>query len=189
MINLLDIGAKRDLKAARMNVVLATYIGVVGMALLTLVVLVLFSHWWLGNRIASAEAKQVANKAQTRSYDSVRSQAAAFTSNLSKIQSVLSSRSHFNTALLNIAASLPAGSHINAVTLSPAFATTPLTINASTPTNEAALTLKETLSKSKFFSSVSLDNVNCGSQNGSLCAVALTATINQATIFDPGVNP
>lgn len=178
-INLLDANAKRDLKAARLNVVLATYCVIVGIALICVVLLILFSHWWLTNKTATANTEQAEHQSQTSSYDSIRGQAATFSSNLGKIQSVLNNRSHYNTALLNIAASLPAGASVNNIALTPTFLTTPLQIIATTPTNQAALALKEKLSASPIYSKVTLDSVNCGGTNGNNCAVSLTATLNQ----------
>src|SRR4051812_3598746 len=100
MINLLGAESKRDLRAARLNVVLATYCAIVGAAVVAVVLLALFSHWWLNTKAADAAAQQAANQAGTSSYNSVRAQANQFSANLGKIQSVLSNRSHYNTALL-----------------------------------------------------------------------------------------
>lgn len=185
MINLIDADAKRDLKAARANVVLVTYCLVVAATVLCVVGLFLFSHWWLNKTIADAAAQKTANDAKTAPYQTVKDQAAAFSLNLGKIQSVLNNRSHYSTALLNIAESLPSGAYLNTVTFSPTFLTTPLKISANTPTNQAALTLKATLTQSPIYSKVTLDSVNCGGLNGSSCAVSLTATLNQK-VFTPG---
>lgn len=182
MINLLSLEAKRELKSARLNVVLITYCGVVGLTLAAVFILTLFSYWWLTNKTTVATAQQAANQAQTRSYDPVRTQAATFSSNLSKIQSVLSNRSHYSTALLNIGASLPKGAYITNASLSPAFVTTPLVISATTSTNQAALALKTQLEKSPIYSTVTLDTVNC---KDSSCDVSLTATLKPA-VFTPG---
>ena len=180
MINLLDANAKRELKAARLNVVLVTYCAVVLLALICVALLALFSHWWLSNQTTLANQVKATNEAKTAPYADVRAQAADFSANLGKIQSVLTGHSHYSTALLNIAASLPSGAKISSVSLSPTFVTTPLSITAITPTNQSALALKEKLSTSPIYSKVTLDSVNCGGTNGNSCAVAITAILDQS---------
>lgn len=187
MINLLGEGSQKDLKAARMNVVLATYCGIVGLALVCVLLLVLFSHWWLGNQLAAAHQRDEINQSRTTEYDSVKAQGEQFSANLNKVQTVLSQRTQYSTALLNIASTLPAGTYINEVSFSPTFVTTPLKIIANTQTNAQAVDLPNTLTKSKMYTSVKLDNVNCGGVNGNGCAASLTVTLNPATIFSSGV--
>lgn len=184
MINLIDAGHKRDLRAARTNVVLLTYCVIVGLALVTVILLALFSHWWLANQAAIAESTKAANEAKTSAYAGTKATSAEFTTNLAKIQSVLSNRSHYSTALLNLAAALPPGANLSGVSFSPTFLTSPLNISATTTSNDAATALRDKLAKSPIFASVTLVSVNCG-DTGSSCTVLITATLAKS-VFTPG---
>lgn len=182
MINLLDPAAKRDLRAARINIVLATYCVIVGFGLVCVLLLFLFSNGWLDKRIAAATSERNSNiaQAQTPENKATQQQAQSFSNNLNKIQSILSNRSHYSTALLNIAAALPEGASIGQVSLSSTLVATPLQISATTSNNQTALALKSQLTKSPIFSKVSLDAVNCTGPNGTDCAASLTATLSPA---------
>lgn len=180
MINLLTAEQKKELRAARLNSVLLRYIVVAAIAFVGITLLALFSFWWLSNRITAAEMKQKANEASTSQYADVKAQGAAFGNNLSKIQSVIANRSHYGTALVNIAGALPAGVTLQSLELSSKFLTTPLKLTATTDSNQAALNIKQTLSESKAFTNVTLDNVDCPS--GERCTVNMTATLSQAVL-------
>jgi Tfp pilus assembly protein PilN len=186
VINLLDSAAKRELRAARLNVTILTYSIIAVLALIAIALLTLFSYSWLNARIAAAQASQTNNAAQTTIYTPVRKQAADFSANLGKFQTVLQNRSNYSTALLNIAASLPSGATLTTVSLSPTFITTPLAISATTPDYSAALALKSRLSQSPIYSKVTLNSANCNPVPGkSGCDVSITTTLSQA-VFTAG---
>ena len=185
MINLLDTASKRNLKAARMNVILATYCAIVALALVSVMILFGFSNWMLANKEHAALVLKGKNEAATAPYIAVKTQADTFNKNLSKIQSLLTNRSHYSAALLNIAASLPAGAHLANIQLSDKFLTTPLHISASVASNPDAITLQKQLSKAKIYSAVTLDNVTCSTDGSNACTVLLTATLNP-TVYTEG---
>ena len=185
MINLLDSASKRNLKAARMNVILATYCAIVAIGLVCVIILYGFSNWMLASKEHAALVEKAKNEAVTAPYAAVQTEADTFKRNLGKIQSLLTNRSHYSVALINIAASLPAGAHLTSISLSDKFLTTPLRISASVASNPAASALQQQLSKAKIYSAVTLDNVTCNTDASNQCTVSLTATLN-STVFSEG---
>jgi Tfp pilus assembly protein PilN len=181
MINLLSPNDKKQLRAARRNVVLLRYNIV---ALLTILAI---SFVYAGGFFITMRSNMTADEqlnedtARTRNYAEVQKTSQEFAKNLTVAKTILTNEITYSTLITNIAKTLPSGTVLDNLTLNPTMFGKEISLGASTKTYSKALELKASLEKSALFSNVSIESVNSstgaeGEQTKYPIAVILKAT-------------
>ncbi|HYG83386.1 MAG TPA: hypothetical protein VD907_00730 [Verrucomicrobiae bacterium] len=165
MINLLSPEEKRQLRAARTNVLLLRY-----NILVAITILAVGGVFGVGFFITFQEREQALqeqrdNQARTADFSQVRREAEEFTKNLATAKSILSQEIVYSELLVAVAKTLPRGTVLTDISLTPANFNTPSTLAARTKNYDGALQLKGTLEASPLFSNVSITNIIQDSTN------------------------
>ncbi|HKX72510.1 MAG TPA: PilN domain-containing protein [Candidatus Saccharimonadales bacterium] len=161
MINLLAPEMKRQIRAARTNVVLYRYC-----------MLILFTAILLGgvftvgfladmNDRKFAENLKLESEASAQPYAKTKAAAESFAKDLTAARTILSSNSSFSKLILDIAAAVPGGVILNNLTLSTTGkADAPIDISGRAQSYDAAVALKNSLDASPVFEKVNIVNVS-----------------------------
>ncbi len=182
MINLLPYDAKKQIRAARMNVVLMRYFIVIGLAALFLAAISGAVYVVLLNTQESAKALTAANESKAGAYGAVQTQIASFRASLSTAKSVIDQSVSYSNVLTGIARVVPSGVVLDNLNLSSATFGAPITLLAHARTNKDALALKQNFQNSQLFSDVSLVSLATtpGDSTGYPTAVSISVVINKA---------
>jgi len=185
MINLLAVESQKYYRAARLNLLLRTYIFVL-LGVLFLVIIIFGAGYYLTIReraVANEELKQ--HQQETIAYQSVRNQANDFTNNLKTAKTILSQETLYSDLITQIAKTLPSSATLTSLTLDANSFQKPITLSARVKTKADALTLKNTLETSSLFENVSLSNVteeppsdNSASTNSIVSNFPVTVTLS-----------
>jgi Tfp pilus assembly protein PilN len=161
MINLMPDEAKKELRAARVNVLLVRYMGVIFLAFLFLV-FILFGSYVLLNQTRDSSQKLIdANDTKAEVYQSTKSQVEALSSQLSEAKGILDQEILYSNVLVNFASQMPAGTIIDKLSLSTdSFNGTPLTLKVYAKTTNDAVTLRDRFQSSSFFKDVSFQAIS-----------------------------
>lgn len=166
MINLLPNPMKKQLKAARANVILLRYTILLGASAIFLG-LGIASVYLLMTTIRS-NAETAINENQTRitNYTAVETQAAQFRTNLATAKTILDKEVIYSKAMVSIAQALPQGVVLDNLSLDSRTFGTPTTISARTRSYDDALNLKDALEASDAFSDVHFSSISSSGQSG-----------------------
>lgn len=163
MINILSPAKKRDIRAARINVVLVRYcVTVVLLALLCGLIYGL-GFWVLAQEKTATLEKIAAQSDQSRQYAVVEKEAEAFRKNLAIAKSILSKETSYSTFLTTLAAGLPSGTVLTQLSIGDANISGPLStmvIEARTSSYDKSLALKSSLERTDLFENVSIINTS-----------------------------
>lgn len=182
MINLLPIEEKRQIRAARSNVLLLRYTLLSLGAMVVLGLIVGGAYVLMNNAKASAEKTIAENAARASSYNEVTAKANEFRANLSIAKSILDKEVNYTNVIIAIAQSLPDNVVLDSLDLDAKTFGTPFSLSARTKSYDDAVTLKNTLQESDAFSDVSLQSVTNaadGDTTGYPVSVSLNVTISQ----------
>lgn len=182
MINLLPDDQKRNIQAARMNVVLLRYVFITASAIALLAVICLLFYFALASIKANALSKTTDNSLKAASYNSVRKQADEYKSNLSIANKVLSNSVDYTSVVFAITSLLPPGVVLDNLSLKAADFGQQTTISARAKSYDAATKLKESFQNSKLFSNVYLQSLTDASgpdQNAYPISVTVSVKINK----------
>lgn len=167
MINLLPPETKRQIRAARMNVVLYRY------CLLILATAALLGGVFAVGFIADlndrkmAETYKAESEASAAPYAKTKAQAETFAKDLATAKTILASNVSFSKLVLDIAAVVPSGVILNNLSLgTTAKADTPLDISARASSYDGAVALKNSLEASPIFEQVNIINVSQADLSG-----------------------
>lgn len=160
MINLLAPENKRQIRAARVNVVLLRHCVLLGFTALMVPVIFGAGMWLTMQERAAAESRKQENSQAAAAYADTRALAESFASDLKQAKTILSSDLSFYTLLTQIAAVVPQGVILSNLSVGTASLEAPITISARATSYEAAVNLKNSLSQSPIFSAVNLSNVS-----------------------------
>lgn len=167
MINLLPDSHKTEIRAARTNVLLMRYIAILLVATTTLGGLVAGSYIVLNSARDSAQIKVNENQQRVAEYNSIKSRADSFRSDLSTAKSIMAQDISFSKLLYKIADAVPENVVLDGLVLDPKTFGTRVTISASARTFEDAAKLKESFaSKQELFSGVQLQSIQSGNTSG-----------------------
>ena len=163
MINLLSPERKRDIRAARVNVMLVRYC-VMLMFLGVLVSAVYATGFWIvSNDEKATDARLASLASQTQVYTKVENQADTFRNNLAIAKSILSKETSYSDFLITLARDIPAGAVLTSLTVgdsSTATASAPksttINIQARTTSYAKILELKNNLEQSPLFENVNI---------------------------------
>ncbi|HEX6258115.1 MAG TPA: hypothetical protein VFZ48_01390, partial [Candidatus Saccharimonadales bacterium] len=159
MINLLSPNDKKQLRAARSNVLLLRYNILVVITILAVGGVFGGGFFITMQERANAEARLAEDAQRTASYSSTRKQAEDFAKNLTTAKTILSQEISYSQLIIDIAKTLPKGSVLTDLNLNAESFSKPLTVGARTKSYDGAVQLKNTLEQSDLFNDVSIINI------------------------------
>ncbi|MDB5160477.1 MAG: Fimbrial assembly family protein [Candidatus Saccharibacteria bacterium] len=183
MINLLPDETKKEIRAARVSVILVRYVAVVILAFVFLVLLLAGSYFVLTQTKNSATQLIDANSTKAEVYSSTKAQVDALSSSLAETKSILDQEVLYSNVLMNIGQQMPPGTVIDKIALdASSFTGTPLTLKAYAKTTNAAVALREKFQSSPIFTNVSFQSISdtSGGISGYPVSVSMTLTISKA---------
>ena len=180
MINLLPDETKREIKAARTNVILLRYNFFTLAALGLLGLFCAAFYLVLGNAQSSAASVTAKNQAKAQSYAKVRIAADEYRTNLTIANQILNNSINYSSFVFKLSQLLPKGVVLDNLSLSPSIVTTQTSFTARTTSYDKATELKETFQKSPLFTNVYFQTLtdNGASGNGQSTKYPITVTIS-----------
>lgn len=161
MINLMPDDIKKEIRSARLNVILGRYIIVILFAFGFLVLLLAGSYIVLTQSKESAQRLTSTNGTKADVYSTTKAQVDALSSSLSETKTILNQEVLYSNVLMNIGQQMPAGTVLNSITLNTAsFAGTPVTLKAYAKTTDDAVALREKFQSTPIFTNVNFDSVS-----------------------------
>lgn len=183
MINLLPDETKKDLRAARSNVVLLNYLMILVLGIAFLALICVGVYFILTSTKANAERLISENTSKDTSQGALQAQSTALRQSLNDAKTVLDGEIVYSKFFANLAGLMPAGVVLDNLSISPATFDTATTLQFFAKTNEAALELKSKFEASSFFSDVSLQSLNSNTSGQSAnypVSVSLSLIINKS---------
>lgn len=161
MINLLPNDTKKQLRAARTNVILYRY------CLLLIVTAVLLGGVFALGFVATANSRSLAEntkkqaEADAQQFSSTRTSAVEFANNLAAAKNILASNVSFTKLVLDIAGIIPSGVILNNLSLGTNVkANSPIDISGRASSYASAVALKNSLEDSPIFEKVNIVNIS-----------------------------
>jgi Tfp pilus assembly protein PilN len=180
MINLLPLEEKRQIQAARTNVLLFRYALLTACVMVATGLMVGAGFVIMNTSKAEAEKKIALNASKASSYKSVQAEAETFRANLSTAKTILDKEVNYTKVILAIAQTLPADVTLDNLDLDANTFGTPFVLSAKAKSYDGGLALKSALEKSDVFSNVSLQGMTiAASDTGYPVSVQLNVTINK----------
>lgn len=160
MINLLPDETKRDIKAARSNVVLLRYNLLTVIAAGCLVIVCAFFFFVLSNDKSNAVSKNSENQAKAASYASTKAAANEYKQNLATAKTILDKSVDYTSTIFEISKLLPPGVVLDGLTLTADDFGKQKTFTANAKSYADATKLKENFQNSKLFTNVFFQTIN-----------------------------
>lgn len=183
MINLMPDEAKRELRAARTNVIIVRYMCIIFIACLFLLLILFGSYFLLGQTRDSAQRLITTNDTKAEVYSATKSQVDNLSASLSQARGILDQEVLYSNVLVNFAQLMPAGTVLNKLTLdTTSFGATPLNLTVYAKTTNDAVILKDRFQNSPLFSNVNFQTISdtTGGIAGYPVSVTMTLTLNKA---------
>jgi Tfp pilus assembly protein PilN len=182
MINLMPDDAKKEIRSARVNMILTRYIFIILFAFGFLILLLGGSYVVLTQTKASAQRLIDTNGTKAEVYSTTKAQVDALSSRLSETKSILNKEILYSNVLMNIGRQMPAGTVIDSIVLDTAsFAGTPITLKAYAKTTNAAVALREKFQSSPIFTKVNFESISDTTGiDGYPVSVSMTLTVTKA---------
>lgn len=183
MINLLSTERKADIRAARTNVILTRYIGIILIAVIFLLSVLYVSHTVLKQTMDSAEARISSNDTKADVYSSTKQQVDALSTKLNDAKVLLDQEVSYAQILTSLGKAMPTGTYLENLTINndTIAGTTPIELTAYAKTDTEAATIQQSLQASGLFTIVSLSGTSAESTNPQFpVKVTLNATFNRA---------
>lgn len=183
MINLMPDEAKKQLRAARVNVLLVRYIIVVAIAFGFLVMILAGSYVLLTQTKDSAQQLVDASDTKAEVYNETKTQVDALSKKLTAAKLILDQETLYSKALINIGRLTPSGTVIDKIKLNTSsFSGSPLTLQVYAKSTESAVKLRENFQASPFFTGVSFQSISdsSGGITGYPVSATMTLTITKA---------
>lgn len=182
MINLLPPEEKRQLRAARTNLLLLRYNFFLLAAVVFLGLATGVTYLYLNTTKANAEATINESKAKVSAYSMTAAQADVFRSNLTVAKQILDHEVTYSKVIIGIAQILPSGVVLTGLSLDAHTFGTETTLAAQAKSYDRALALKEAFQASPLFTNVHFQSITtaAGGQSGDYpIAVNLSVTIKK----------
>lgn len=178
MINLLPDEQKRDIRAARTNVILARYNLVTALA-----VCLFLAFWWLFHILLQTNEQRALSLSQDNSQKAaalgnVRSAADAYRKNLTTASQVLNGSVSYTDIIIAITKLLPQGVILDNLTLSPTNLTQPTQFQAHVASYDVAEKLKQSFEDSKLFKNVFFVSLTSSQSSGSAQKYPVSVTMS-----------
>ena len=190
MINLLPVEVKRDIRAARMNVVLLRYNMFIAGAIIALGLLCLGIYVVLRNSQASAQDTNEANLAKAARYAYVRQEADTYKKNLAIAKSIFSNANSYTDVINAITKLIPNGVVLDSINLNAGTFGSQNSYSAHAKNYAAATQLKTNFQQSTMFTEVHFQALtNADGNNGGAAAnsaypisVVISAKLNKVSM-------
>ena len=186
MINLLPDEVKRDIKAARMNVILVQYNILMLSAVVAVLGLCLAFYIFLNAANLSAESTSNDNNAKAAAFNDVRAAADDYRNNLSIASKILDNSVSYTSVIFALTELLPEGVYLDSINLTANSFGQQTSFSAHARTYDLATKLKENFENSELFSNVYLQNVSQpsdGSSSGDFpVAIAISAKLSKVVV-------
>lgn len=180
MINLLPFEEKRQIQAARTNVLLLRYVLLTSCVMVATGLMVGAGFVIMNNSKADAEKQIALNTSKASSYNSVQAEAQTFRANLSTAKTILDKEVNYTKVILAIAQTLPSEVTLDNLDLDANTFGTPFVLSAKAKSYDGGLELKAALEKSDVFSNVSLQGMTMAASDSDYpVSVQLNVTINK----------
>lgn len=192
MINLLPDETKREIRAARRNILLRRYVVGLTMALLLLVGAFGVGYYVSINERWAAEEQLATTEQQSVAFAKINKEAKEFAENLTTAKSILSNQVTYSQLVTDIAKTLPKGAVLASLNISAQDFGKPVTITAlTTNAGSVPLELKSSLQKSQLFENVSIISITekegaADSTNPILKSHHVSVSINATLASDAG---
>ncbi len=161
MINLLSPETKKQIRAARMNVVLVNYCMLICVTALCLAAVFGVGFWADMNDQQAAQQAKDASVTAAGEYANTRKAAEAFAKDLTTAKAILANNVSFSKLLTDIASVVPSGVILNNLSLGGTTTkNAPITISGRATSSQKAIDLKNSLEASPIFENVSFINVS-----------------------------
>lgn len=160
MINLLSDSYKRDIQAARMNVILLRYNLFLFLGVGLLVILCLIFLFILRNNQSSAISLSNDYSQKAASYEAVRIEADQYRSDLDIASKILNRGTNYSSLIFGITKILPPGVVLNAIDLNASSVGQQVSFTASSRTFALATELKNKFQSSDLFCNVYFQNIS-----------------------------
>lgn len=183
MINLLPDDYKKELRAARANVVLLRYNLFTLIAVAFLVISCALIYVLVSESKRSAEEANSANVAKASSYASTKKEAEEYRKNLATTKKILDNEVNYTDVIFAITSLLPKGVVLDSVNLNASDFGNQTNFSAHAKSYEAAAQLKENFQNSKLFTNVFFQTINTA-ESGSdpyPISVNISVKINKVT--------
>jgi len=178
MINLLPTEVKRDIRAARTNVILLRYNIVTLGAVILLALFCLLFYVILHNNQAVAEDASSSNNAKAANYAKVQQEAAEYRQNLSIARQIFANSISYTDIITTITKLIPQDVVLTGLNLNQATFGQQTSFTAQAKTYDDAITLKQNFQSSKLFSNVYLQSVSSTPGGGGTEAYPVSVTIS-----------
>lgn len=182
MINLMPDDAKKEIRAARANVILVRYINILLMSAVFLGFVLWGSYLLLSQIRGSAQQQITANDTQAAVYSQTKEQVNSLSTGLNEAKTILDQEILYSKVLVNIAQQMPANTIIEKLALdSNSFSGAPLTLKVYAKTSADAVALRDRFQSSAYFSGVSFESVSdtSGGISGYPVSATMTLTLNR----------
>lgn len=160
MINLLAPEMKRQIRAARINVVLLNYCVILSLTAVAVVGIFGAGTWVTMQERAEAETRKAQAEQDAGQFAKTKQEAESFANDLKQAKTILASEVSFYDLITRIAAIVPEGVILSNFSLGTNVLATPITINAKARSYEDAVKLKNSLADSPIFDVVNLSNAS-----------------------------
>lgn len=186
MINLLPLDQRRQLRAARTNVLLFRYsIGLVFVAV-ALGLSVGAGYFLLTNEMKSADTTIASNQSRVGNLSAVQAQADEYRKNLADAKTLLDSEIQYSKIYLELAHIMPEGTALDTLTLDPSKIGAPLTLPVKIKGEQQASSLLTAFRGSTLFNnsaSYGALTANAGSDSATYpYVITINVTINKGAI-------
>lgn len=185
MINLLPDDMKKDIRAARMNVVLIRYMLLTAVMLGVLLASCVVAYFILHSSQSNALTTSTNNVAKASTFDSVRKEATDYRNNLSIARTILNKSFSYTTVVFEITKTLPKGVVLDNISLTSTSFGQQTTFAAHAKTDADAMALKNSFQKSPLFSNVYFQNLS----DNSLANEPMFANYPIAVTISAKLNP
>ncbi len=183
MINLMPTEDKRQIHAARTNVVLLRYIIIVVLTFLFMLAALGFSYSILTGVKSAAQRVSQNNVSEVSANTQANIQVKQLQSSLSSAKTVLSNDIDYPKVLTRIGAATPPGVILSTLTLNSTTFGAPTTVQFLVKTNSAGTALQSKLQASPYFAGVTLQSLQSNSGNPAYPFTAsFTLTINRSIL-------
>lgn len=182
MINLMPDDAKKQLRAARSNIMLLRYMGVLVLAALFLGLILYGSFFLLTLTKDSAQQLIDVNDTKAEEFSATRTQVESLSTSLAEAKTILDQEISYSNVLVNIAQQMPAGNVIEKMTLNSAsFGSQPMTLKVYAKTTGDAVALRDRFQSSPLFSNVNFQSISdtAGGVPGYPVSATMTLTLNR----------
>jgi hypothetical protein len=179
MINLLPTEHKKQIRAARVNVVLVRYNVIFLATVVFLASATGFAYFFLVNSKQLAENTIAENASKEGSYAEIKTKADAFKAELASAKSILDSQTSYAKAALVISSLLPEGTSIDKLELNEKSFASPLLLTVNIRDEQAAAQLLKSFTSSPLFSNVTKGKISIGTDQYPY-TMELTVTMSKA---------